>query len=85
MYFRYPLARRWPQSLSGRGGVEINYSQPLPNVEPSIIQPVAQLCRLTFIQYFSTKIWDAKFGWCSWELPQLLINNTSLRRHSEFI
>jgi hypothetical protein len=39
----YPLDRRLggPQSRSGRGGEEKN-SQPLPGIEPSIIQPVAQ-------------------------------------------
>jgi len=38
-----PLDRRLsgPQSLSGRGGEEKN-SQPLPGLEPPIIQPVAQ-------------------------------------------
>jgi hypothetical protein len=30
-----------PQSRSGRGG-EKKYSQPLPGLEPPIIQPVAQ-------------------------------------------
>jgi hypothetical protein len=40
---RYPLDRRLggPQSRSGRGGEEKN-SQPLPGLEPPIIQPVAQ-------------------------------------------
>jgi hypothetical protein len=49
----YSLARRLggPQSLSGRGGEEKN-SQPLPGLEPPIIQPVDQrytpeLSRLT--------------------------------------
>jgi hypothetical protein len=39
----YPLDRRRgrPQSQSGRGGEE-NNSQPLPGLEPPIIQPVAQ-------------------------------------------
>jgi hypothetical protein len=39
----YPLDRRLggPQSRSGRGGEEKN-SQPLPELEPSIIQAVAQ-------------------------------------------
>jgi hypothetical protein len=39
----YPLDRRLggPQSRSGRGGEEKN-SQPLPGLEPSIIQPVTQ-------------------------------------------
>jgi hypothetical protein len=39
----YPLDRRLgePQSRSGRGGEEKN-SQPLPGLEPPIIQPVAQ-------------------------------------------
>jgi hypothetical protein len=39
----YPLDRRlgWPQSRSGRGGEE-NNSQPLPGLEPPIIQSVAQ-------------------------------------------
>jgi hypothetical protein len=32
---------RGPQSRSGRGGEEKN-SQPLPGLEPPIIQPVAQ-------------------------------------------
>jgi hypothetical protein len=38
----YPLDRRLggPQSWSGRGGEEKN-SQPLPRLEPPIIQPVA--------------------------------------------
>jgi hypothetical protein len=37
----YPLDRRLggPQSRSGRGGEEKN-SQPLPGLEPAIIQPV---------------------------------------------
>jgi hypothetical protein len=30
-----------PQSLSGRGGEEKN-SQPLPGLEPPVIQPIAQ-------------------------------------------
>jgi hypothetical protein len=39
----YPLDRRLdgPQSWSGLGDEEIN-SQPLPGLEPPIIQPVAQ-------------------------------------------
>jgi hypothetical protein len=39
----YPFGRRLcgPQSRSGHGGVEKN-SQPLPGIEPQIIQPVAQ-------------------------------------------
>jgi len=39
----YPLDRRLggPQSRSGRGGEEKN-SQPLPGLEPPIIQPVAE-------------------------------------------
>jgi hypothetical protein len=39
----YPLDRRLggPQNLSGRDGGEKN-SQPLPGLEPPIIQPVAQ-------------------------------------------
>jgi hypothetical protein len=39
----YPLGRRLggPQLRSGRGGEEEN-SQPLPGLEPSIIQPVIQ-------------------------------------------
>jgi hypothetical protein len=39
----YPLDRRLggPQNLSGRGCEEKN-SQPLPALEPSVIQPVAQ-------------------------------------------
>jgi hypothetical protein len=39
----YPLDRRLggPHSRSGRGGEEKN-SQPLPGLEPPIIQPVAQ-------------------------------------------
>jgi hypothetical protein len=51
----YPLDRRLggPQSWSGRGGEERN-SQPLPGLEPPIIQPVAQrytneLSRLLFV------------------------------------
>jgi hypothetical protein len=40
---RHSLDRRlyWPKSRSGRGGEE-NNSQPLPGLEPLIIQPVAQ-------------------------------------------
>jgi hypothetical protein len=40
----YPLDKRLrgPQSQSGRGGEEKNF-QPLPGLEPPIIQPVAQL------------------------------------------
>jgi hypothetical protein len=40
---RYPLDRRLggPQSRSGRGG-EKKHSRPLPELEPPIIQPVAQ-------------------------------------------
>jgi hypothetical protein len=40
---RYPLDRRLggPQSRSGRGAGQKN-SQPLPGLEPPIIQPVAQ-------------------------------------------
>jgi hypothetical protein len=39
----YPLDRRLggPQRLSGRGGEE-KISQPLPELESSIIQPVSQ-------------------------------------------
>jgi hypothetical protein len=39
----YPLDRRLrgPQKRSGHGGEEKNY-QPLPGLEPPIIQPVAQ-------------------------------------------
>jgi hypothetical protein len=39
----YPLDRRMggPQRRSGRGGEQKN-SQPLPGLEPPIIQPVAQ-------------------------------------------
>jgi hypothetical protein len=39
----YPLDRRLdgPQSRSGRGGEEKN-SQPVPGLEPPIIQPVTQ-------------------------------------------
>jgi hypothetical protein len=39
----YPLDKRLggPQSRAGRGGEEKN-SQPLPGLEPAIIQPVAQ-------------------------------------------
>jgi hypothetical protein len=51
----YPLDKRLGglQSRSGRGGEEKN-SQPLPGIEPPIIQPVAQryateLSRLSFI------------------------------------
>jgi hypothetical protein len=42
---QYPLDRRvgGPQSRSGHGGEEKN-SQPLPGLEPPIIQPVAQRC-----------------------------------------
>jgi hypothetical protein len=38
----YPMEKRQggPQSRSGRGGEE-NKSQPLPGLEPPIIQPVA--------------------------------------------
>jgi hypothetical protein len=55
---RYPLGG--PQSLSGRGGEEKN-SQPLPRLEPPIIQPVVQryttrLSRLLFRNNFSTKM-----------------------------
>jgi hypothetical protein len=44
-----------PQNRSGRGGEEKN-SQPLPGIEPPIIQPVAQrylnkLSRLMIINY----------------------------------
>jgi hypothetical protein len=53
----YPLDRRLgvPQSRSGRSGEEKN-SQPLPEFEPPIIQPVAQpytteLSRLLAIEY----------------------------------
>jgi hypothetical protein len=52
----YPSDRRLgePQSRSGGGGEEKN-SQPLPGIEPPIIQPVAQsyiaeLFRLLIIQ-----------------------------------
>jgi hypothetical protein len=55
----YPLDRRLvgPQSQAGRGGEEEN-SQPLPGLEPPIIQSVAQrytteLCRFLFDQVFS--------------------------------
>jgi len=36
-----------PQDRSGRGGEEKN-SQPLPRLEPPIIQPVAQLSQFLF-------------------------------------
>jgi hypothetical protein len=44
----YPLERRLgrPQNRSGCGGEERN-SQPLPGLEPPIIQPVAQAIPLT--------------------------------------
>jgi hypothetical protein len=45
-----PLDRRLggPQSRSGRGGKEKN-SQPLPELEPPIIQPVALRCTTSAI------------------------------------
>jgi hypothetical protein len=53
----YPLDRRLggPQSQSGCGGEEKN-SQPLPRLEPSIIQPIAQ-CYTT--QLFQLPKWIA--------------------------
>jgi hypothetical protein len=44
---QYPLDRRLggSQSRSGRGGEETN-SQPLPGLEPPMIQPVAQRCSI---------------------------------------
>jgi hypothetical protein len=47
LFLPYPLDRRLggPQSRSGRSGEEKN-SQPLPGLEPPIIQPLAQLSRL---------------------------------------
>jgi hypothetical protein len=56
----YPVDRRLggPQSRSRRGGEEKN-SQPLPALEPPIIQPVAQsynveLSRLLFVFLYPT-------------------------------
>jgi hypothetical protein len=58
----YPLDRKlgWPQSRSGHGGEEINY-QPLPGLEPAIIQPVTkryttELSRLLCIAYTVEKV-----------------------------
>jgi hypothetical protein len=60
----YPLDRRlgMPQSQSGNGGEEKN-SQPLPGLEPPIIQPLVQ---------------DRNFGGgvCSFE-AQVVLNNLS--------
>jgi hypothetical protein len=61
----YPLDRRLggPHNQSGRGGKEKN-SQPLPGLEPQIIQPVAQryTAELTqLLSFFSTK----KINWKS--------------------
>jgi hypothetical protein len=62
----YPLDRRLggPQNRSGRAGEEKN-SQPLPGLEPQIIQPVAQrytteLSRLLIECVNCTCIWE----WC---------------------
>jgi hypothetical protein len=62
----YPLDRRLggTQSRSGRGGEEKN-SQPLPGLEPPIIQPVAQRCTteltrlpLWICAYFKQRSWQ---------------------------
>jgi hypothetical protein len=53
----YPLDRRLggPQSRSGSGGIEKN-SQPLPGLEPPIIQPVAQRYTTVLCMWESNKI-----------------------------
>jgi hypothetical protein len=60
----YPLDRKLdgPQSRPGRGGEEKN-SQPLPGLEPPIIQPVAQrytieLFRFFFVNGYSSEMTD---------------------------
>jgi hypothetical protein len=62
---RYPLYRRLggPQSRSGRGGEEKN-SQPLPGLEPPIIQPVAQryTTELSRLQLFLQLLVKIKVG-----------------------
>jgi hypothetical protein len=54
----YPLDRRLggPQSQSGCSGEEKN-SQPLPGLEPSVIQPIAQCCttELSQLRYWCRK------------------------------
>jgi hypothetical protein len=52
----YPLNRRLdePQRRSGRDGEEKN-SQPLPKLEPPIMQPVAQRCTTELPQLISNK------------------------------
>jgi hypothetical protein len=51
----YPLDMRLggPQSQSGRGGEEDN-SQPLPGLEPQIIQPVAQRYATELSRFLNT-------------------------------
>jgi hypothetical protein len=47
-----------PQSQSGRGGEKKN-SQPLPGLEPPIIQPIVQLYTTELSQL--RQIWDEEY------------------------
>jgi hypothetical protein len=58
----YPLHRRlgWPQSRPGRD--EEKNSQPVPGLEPPIIQPVAQCYTIELSRHHS-KRWPYRFIW----------------------
>jgi hypothetical protein len=67
----YPLDRRLGglQSSSGRGDEEKN-SQPLPGIEPPIIQPVtqrytaelSQFLHMIYVTLYNLCIWDILFN-----------------------
>jgi hypothetical protein len=61
---RYPLDRRLarPQSQSGRGGEEKN-SQPLPGLEPPVIQLVAGRCTT---ELRDTRVYPKVSGLAAW-------------------
>jgi hypothetical protein len=67
---RYPLDRRLggPQSQSGCGGKE-KISQPLPGLEPPIIQPIAQ-CYTTelsqLLTVIGTRVYPKVSGLAAW-------------------
>jgi hypothetical protein len=65
----YALDRRlgWPQSRSGRGGEEKNF-QPLPGLEPPIIQPIAQSYTTKRSVFYGVNLcliqWTVNVYWC---------------------
>jgi hypothetical protein len=65
----YPLDRRLggPQSRSGFGGEEKN-SQPLPGLEPPIIQRVAQRYTTELSRLPNMYVWNIIFTWKAVEI-----------------